>query len=65
MKIPEDEQNNVLSIFYSIVQQMEYQTSEVIPKYDRLLVNRAYDVFNRIGFTTKRPRWELKCKKGK
>lgn len=56
--IPEDEVENVLSVYWSMLRVLESRTieSDVITK---MLVDDAYTLLNRINATDARPVWEF------
>jgi hypothetical protein len=56
--IPTNEQDNVLSIYWQMLGQIESRTKPKEDILDKLLVKGAYNVLNRIGYTNHRPRWE-------
>lgn len=58
--IPEKEVENVLSVYWQMLREIEGQAHSDKDPYKRLLVVGAYSVLNRIGFTTHRPVWENK-----
>lgn len=60
MKIPEKEQENLLSIYWQLLSQIESGTDPLKQPLDRLLVESGYAVLNRIGYTTHRARWHDK-----
>jgi hypothetical protein len=58
MKIPENEQENVLSIYWQMITELESQAHSTNDPFKRMLVAGGYNVLNRINFTKARPRWE-------
>lgn len=61
--MPTNEQDNVLSIYWQMLGQIESRTNPKEDILDKLLVEDAYNVLNRIGYTHHRPRWEDAPKK--
>ncbi len=57
--IPESEQENVLSVFWSLLTNAESKAESPL---DRIDVEAGYTVLNRIGYTDHRPRWERGAK---
>jgi hypothetical protein len=58
MKIPENEQENVLSVYWQMLTELEIQAHSTNDPFKKLLVTGGYNVLNRINFTKYRPRWE-------
>ena len=56
--IPENETENVLSVYWQMLQGLEGKTDPKVDILDARLVEGAYNVLNRIGFTEHRSRWE-------
>jgi len=57
-KIPDNEVENLLSVYWQLLGEVEGKTE---PKKDILnarLVEGAHNVLNRAGITDSRPRWE-------
>ena len=57
MLIPEDEQDNVLHVYWVLLAEIEM----TLKKEDALrkhTVSQAYDLLNRIGYTKNRPAFE-------
>jgi hypothetical protein len=57
-KVPEDEADNVLYMFWIMLQELERITYVQADVHNKLTVNQAYGLLNRIGYTKHRPRWE-------
>lgn len=57
MLIPEDEQENVLSVFWVLLSEVEMKLGKnsIMEKH---VVSQAYDLLNRIDYTKERPRFE-------
>jgi len=60
MLIPEDEQQNVLDVLWVLLSNVESKTDPKKSVLDKLEVEGAYNLLNRIKFTHHRPRWEKK-----
>jgi len=59
MKIPEDEQENVLHLFWIMLRECESQAVRG-DKHDpclKITVEGGYTVLNRIGLTKNQPHW--------
>lgn len=56
--IPENEKENLLSVYWQLLGEVEGRTNPKIDILDKVLVEGAYNVLNRIGATKARPRWE-------
>jgi len=56
-EIPEEEVENILSIYWQLLRELE---TKVTPDnvLDKMLVDSAYTVLNRSGISDVRPRWE-------
>jgi hypothetical protein len=59
-EIPEKEVENVLSVYWQMLRELESQAHSDKDPYKRMLVAGAYGVLNRISFTTHCPVWEKK-----
>jgi hypothetical protein len=59
MKIPKNEQENVLGVLWALLKDAEGRASKDL-YLKGVLVPQTYDLLNRIGFTKARPRWESK-----
>lgn len=57
MKIPENEQENVLSLFWQMLSEIESRTHPETDVLNKSLVEGGFEVMQRIGVTTGRPRW--------
>jgi len=60
IKIPEEEQENVVSMFWQMLVQIEGDTDPEVDRLNYHLVRSGYNLMNRIGVTEERPRWESK-----
>jgi len=58
MKIPENEQENILSVYWQMLRELETKAYADCDPFKRILVEGGYKVLNRIKFTTHRPIWE-------
>lgn len=58
MDIPKNEQENVLSVYWQMLIELETQAHSTNDPFKRMLVAGGYNVLNRINFTKTRPRWE-------
>ena len=56
-KIPEDETENVLALFWEILVNLESKIGRSGGVLDKLILSSAYDLLNRIDFTNLRPRF--------
>ena len=57
-KIPEDEVENVLALFWEILVNLESKVGRSGGVLDKMLLSSAYNLLNRIDFTNLRPRFE-------
>jgi hypothetical protein len=57
--IPSEEQENVIDMFWVLLTSLEgkCEDTDILDKRD---VESGYNILNRIGYTTARPRWEKK-----
>ena len=58
--IPDNEKENVLSVFWQMLVEIEGKTDPKQDPYNTMLVEGAYNILNRIEFSKARPRWEKK-----
>ncbi len=57
-KIPENEIDNVLSVYWQLLSEVHVNTDPKKDILNKKLVEGAYNVLNRIGYTKARPIWE-------
>jgi transcriptional regulator with XRE-family HTH domain len=55
-KVPQHEHDEAVNLLYRLTQCVEHQ---LIGDPDKELVNRSYDLLNRLDITKRRPRWEI------
>ncbi len=63
--IPKAEHDNVLYVLWLNATSLESRVDDGSvhpPSLDRMNVEAAYNVLNRIGYTTARPAWEVRAK---
>lgn len=56
--IPAKEQQNFLDVLWQMLSNIEATVNPKKDILDKVMVEGAYDLLNRIGFTYLRPRWE-------
>lgn len=57
MLIPENEQENILSVYWMLLSEVE-MTLKKEDAIRKLIVSQSYDLLNRIGYIESRPRFE-------
>ena len=59
-KIPENEVENILSVYWQLLAEVEGRTNPETDILDKYLVEGAYNLLNRCRISQVRPRWEKK-----
>ncbi len=61
MDITNEETEEVLGFFYVMLGRMESMTNINKDRIDKSLVTGGFNLLNRIGYVSERPRWEETC----
>jgi len=59
-KIPDNEVENILSVYWQMMREIECHTNPEKDPLNALLIEGAYKVLNRAGIHDGQPRWKKK-----
>ncbi len=61
-KIPDDEIENFISVFWQMMREIEERTDPEKDKLNKILVDGAYNILNRSGIHSGSSKWATKLK---